>query len=48
MDDLIITTSDLESINNIKSNLSKKFKMKDLAQLSNFLRIEFEFNNDSI
>ena len=48
VDDLIIASSDLVSINNVKTELGNKFKMKDFSQISYFLGIDFEINNNNI
>ena len=48
VDDLIIAASDVSVLNNIKSSLSNKFKMKDLKELKWFLGIEFEVENGCI
>ena len=42
VDDLIITASDNDLLNDAKKMLSTKFKMKDLGRLSNFLGIDFD------
>ena len=48
VDDLIIAANDVSVLNNIKSSLSNKFKMKDLKELKWFLGIEFEVENGCI
>ena len=48
VDDLIIASSDLSCINEVKRSLCDRFKMKDFGVISNFLGIEFEVNNNSI
>ena len=48
VDDVLIASSDLASINEIKSKLSEKFRMKDFGQISYFLGIEFEIAHDFI
>ena len=37
VDDLVITDPDLAAINNVKSQLSEVFEMKDLGDLHYFL-----------
>lgn len=39
VDELIVAVSNLESVNDIKSNLSQNFKMKHFSQLSAFVKI---------
>lgn len=48
VDDLIISASDMNTVNDVKCSLSQKFKMKDLGQLNWFLGIEFQFEDDCI
>ena len=48
VDDVIIASSDLASIIEIKKELSSKFRMKDFGQISYFLGIEFEISPDCI
>ena len=40
MDDIIVTGDDHEEIQNLKSKLTKEFKIKDLGSLRYFLGIE--------
>ena len=48
VDDLIIAANNVRSVNEIKSALNNNFKMTDLGQLSWFLGISFEIENDCI
>ena len=48
VDDLLIISSDINEINNVKSDLSAEFKMKNFGQVSYFLGIEFVFSENSI
>lgn len=48
VDDVLIASDDLQSINDVKTALSNEFKMKDLGCMSYFLGIDFSFENDSI
>ena len=48
IDDIIIAASNLEALNDIKTNLNEKFKMKDLNKLKWFLGIEFNCEKDCI
>jgi hypothetical protein len=40
VDDILITSNDLEVINNLKVFLDKQFKLKDLGNLRYFLDLE--------
>ena len=48
VDDLIITGSDLATVEKVKLALSNKFKMKDFGQISEFLGIQFDFFDDCV
>ena len=48
VDDIIIAARNVDILNDVKTILSNRFKMKDLGQLSMFLGIEFKFENDCI
>lgn len=48
VDDIIISGSNLNCVNQIKLALSNKFKMKDLGPISWFLGIEFVTKDESI
>lgn len=48
VDDLIIASSNLQCVNEVKRMLSLKFKMKDLGEISWFLGIEFQVKDQSI
>ena len=48
VDDIIIASSNLESLTEVKRNLASRFKMKDLGVLSWFLGIEFTCGNGTI
>ena len=48
VDDLIIAASDDNTLNDVKSSLSEKFKMKDLGKLSWFLGFQFDFIDSDI
>ena len=48
VDDLIITSSLKELLNDLKKKLNEQFKMKDLEEISSFLGIEFKRDTDSI
>lgn len=48
VDDIIIASNCQENLVNVKANLSKRFKMKDLGKLSYFLGIDFVCKDDSI
>ena len=46
VDDIIIGASNEALLNNVKSALNNRFKMKDMGQLAWFLGIEFKCNGD--
>ena len=48
VDDLIIATSNLDLLNNVKTFLSNSFQMKDLGSLHWFLGIEFNVTRNAI
>ena len=48
VDDLIIAGSDLNRVQEVKLQLSKRFKMKDFGTIKEFLGIQFEFNEDYV
>ena len=48
VDDLIIAASNSHVLKDVKTNLNQKFKMRDLGQLSWFLGIQFQIDDDSI
>ena len=48
VDDIIIAASNAQLLNDVKSSLSREFKMKDLGELSWFLGIEFKCVDDCI
>ena len=48
VDDLLITGSNLNLIQQVRKYLQYKFKMKDLGELKYFLGIEFSRNVDGI
>lgn len=48
VDDILIAASDETILNDVKSNLSVKFKMKDLGKMSWFLGMEVVQKNDYI
>ena len=48
VDDIIIAANTIQSMKSIKSDLSSKFQMKDLGQLSTFLGIKFDQHHESI
>jgi len=48
VDDLMLTGSNITLIQSTKSNLQKKFKMKDLGDLRFFLGLEFSRNPSGI
>lgn len=48
VDDLIITGDDKEEINQIKINLSVRFQIKELGQLSHFLGLEIDRTKEGI
>lgn len=48
VDDIIVAASDSNVLEEVKQSLKRKFKMKDLGQLSWFLGIGFQYEKDSI
>ena len=48
MDDMIITSDDLSSIQELKDFLNQQFEMKDLGHLSYFLSLEITHFIDSL
>jgi hypothetical protein len=46
VDDLIITRDNQEEIEQIRSNLSIRFQMKEFGELKHFLGLEIERAND--
>ena len=48
VDDIIISSTDNECLKKTKEDLKKKFRMKDLGILNNFLGIEFKVKEDEI
>lgn len=44
VDDLLIYSKDTSKIQEVKSKLSKRFKMKDMGQVSNYIGIDIENN----
>ena len=48
VDDIIIAANSEDVLQNEKQTLSKRFKMKDLGQLSLFLNIQFDFEGDCV
>ena len=48
VDDIIIASSSLSTVNDIKKCLSSKFQMKDLGEISCFLGIKFLRDGDTI
>ena len=48
VDDIIVAASDRNVLDEVKQSLKRKFKMKDLGQLSWFLGVEFEHKDDCI
>ena len=48
VDDIIIAGSNVEVLEEMKSSLSQRFKMKDLEKLSYFLGMKFKFGGDSV
>ena len=48
VDDIIITSSSEELMDITKSKLKERFNMKDLGEVSSFLRIDFQRTNKSI
>ena len=48
VDDLIIAGSTIEAVNEVKVNLTQKYKMKDFGVIKKFLGIEFEFFDQRI
>ena len=48
VDDLLVTGSNLQHIQQVRKDLQHRFKMKDLGELKYFLGIEFSRTNDGI
>ena len=48
VDDLIIASSSMDTLMNVKRNLGVRFKMKDLGRLSWFLGLEFNYQDGVI
>ena len=48
VDDLLVTDSNLNLIQQVRKDLQHRFKMKDLGELKYFLGIEFFRNTDGI
>lgn len=48
VDDIIIASNSISFMESIKEKLKENFRMKDLGELSTFLGIQFERNNDVI
>ena len=48
MDDIIVTGDDHEEIQNLKSKLTKEFKIKDLGSLRYFLGIEVAWSKEGL
>ena len=48
VDDLIISAANLATVEDVKHALTDKFAMKDFGQLTEFLGIQFEFNENYI
>ena len=48
VDDLVIATSGETELNELKSSMCQRFKMKDLGTLKWFLGIEFKCTNDEV
>ncbi|XP_070018131.1 uncharacterized mitochondrial protein AtMg00810-like [Nicotiana sylvestris] len=48
VDDLLITGNNDKSLHDTRTQLQKKFKMKDLGELKNFLGIEFSRSKEGI
>nr|XP_016510923.1 PREDICTED: uncharacterized protein LOC107828175 [Nicotiana tabacum] len=48
LDDLLITGNNDKSLHDTRTQLQKKFKMKDLGELKNFLAIEFARSKEGI
>ncbi|XP_069144617.1 uncharacterized mitochondrial protein AtMg00810-like [Solanum lycopersicum] len=48
VDDLLVTGSSLQHIQQVRKDLQHRFKMKDLGELKYFLGIEFSRTNDGI
>lgn len=48
VDDLIIATNNMTSLEQVKAMLSNRFKMKDLGRLKHFLGIDFTQSDDSV
>ena len=48
VDDMIITSDDLNSIQELKDFLNQQFEMKDLGHLSYFLGLEITYSTDGL
>lgn len=48
VDDIIIATSNSKLMASVKESFSKRFKMKDLGEISRFLGIQFKYGKDCI
>jgi hypothetical protein len=48
MDDLLITRSNIDSIEKFKGRLKDEFEMSDLGKLNYFLGLEFHYASDNI
>ena len=48
VDDIIIATSNSKLMASVKESLSKRFKMKDLGEISWFLGTQFKYGKDCI
>ena len=48
VDDIIVSSNDNDLIINVKDSFKKRFRMKDLGQISYFLGIDFIFTKDCI
>lgn len=48
VDDLLITGNDRSLIDNVKTQLQSKYKMKDLGSVQRYLGVEFEFSSSGI
>jgi len=47
VDDIILSSSSMELMNDFKCKLNERFKMRDLGEVSSFLGIEFKRSGDT-